>query len=68
MRNQKKGKWQDDNNYLCSCGQLLKNTCQSMIRKHRQTKKHHDWLNKEFVKVEEPKYKVIKESVTITFD
>ena len=64
-----RGKW-DGLNYKCSCGQVLQNTCKSMIKKHRKTKKHQEYL-KTGVKVPEvkkPTYFVIKGPITITFD
>ena len=41
-----------------------------MIIKHRRTKKHQEYLNNgvKVQEVEKPKYKVIKQQVTITFD
>ena len=66
----KRGKWiNDEKDYMCSCGQLLRNTCQSMIKKHRKTLKHKNY-NKTGVKVNKDIVKTEFENkqVTITFD
>lgn len=40
----KKGKMITNNDYLCSCGALLHNTCKSAIKKHKNTKRHNEKL------------------------
>ena len=65
-----RGKWVNDNrDYMCSCGQLLKNTCRSMIKKHRKTIKHLNYKEKG-IKVNNNivKTKFEIKQVTITFD
>ena len=56
--------------YLCKCGQLLINTCNFAIRKHRKTTKHINILNGtcKMDKPNVPNLKKEKKLITIIFD
>ena len=39
--------WVSDNNFLCKCGSLLQNTCNSAIKTHKKTNKHKNLMCKD---------------------
>ena len=59
-----------DCDYLCSCGQLLINTCNFAIRKHRKTTKHINILNgkRKMDKPNVPNLKKEEKIITIIFE
>lgn len=67
----KRGSWNNNkNDYHCICGQVLINTCESMVKKHLKTKKHMEKLKKKD-EIKEPiitKIKFEKKNITVTFD
>ena len=61
-------KKKNSNDYLCECGALLHNTCKSQIKKHKDTKRHHDRLNGVIKEKPPIKAEFKKEVITLTFD
>ena len=64
----KKGKFISKNDYLCSCGVILHNTCKSALKKHRETRKHKDKISGIIKEIPPIKTEIKKEIVTLTFD
>ena len=56
--------------YLCNCGQLLINTCNFAIKKHKKTTKHISILNgtRKIDKPNVPNLKKEEKLITIIFD
>jgi len=56
--------------YLCKCGQLLINTCNFAIKKHKKTTKHIQIINgtRKMDKPNVPNLKKEKKLITIIFD
>jgi len=59
-----------DTDYLCNCGQLLINTCNFAIKKHKRTQKHINILNgtRKKDKPNVPNMKKENKLITIIFD
>ena len=58
----------NENDYLCICGALLHNTCNSAIKKHKKTKRHFDRLNGKLREPPPIKTEFKKQIITLTFD